>query len=335
MRKTNVAIVGFGYWGPQLARNLVKQENANLSYICDIDKKNLTKAEKSYPGATVALDYKKALADKKLDAIIVATPANTHFKIAKESLLARKHVLVEKPFTSKITEGEELVKLADVVDKKIMVSFPFVYSESVEYIKKLIRSKSLGEIYYLESIRVNLSPIRSDSGVIADLAIHDFSILEYILNDRLISVRTIGSAPVKKLHVEMAHIYLKYKSGFTAHISVSWLSPLKIRSMTIGGEKQMIVFNDVEPSEKIRIFDRGADFAENTISPFTPLYRSGDITIPYLEQIEPLATELNHFILSIQTNKNPKTSGKRALKIMQIIEAVNKSLASGKEEFLD
>ncbi len=321
-----VGIIGVGYWGPNLLRNFLKIDKVKIIYVCDISNENLNKIHTDHPLLKLTTNYSDILSDKDLDLVVISTPISTHFKIAREALLASKHVLIEKPITRTSKEAKELIKIANKKGVKIFSGHTFVYSQAVQKIKEIISKKELGEIYYYDSTRINLGLIQADSNVIWDLAPHDLSILSYILPMKPLTVTAFGKSFVNKKNEEIAHIFITYEKGITAHIHLSWLSPVKVRNILIGGSKKMISYNDIEPSEKIRIYDKGVSIPPSEITPFAPAYRSGDIVIPRLEQTETLFSELNHFIDCIREDKNPITGGVEGLKVVILLEAIEKAL---------
>lgn len=333
MKKINVAVIGMGYWGPNIIRNLLKVPQISKIYGCDIQKNKLNILKKNFPNVIATNDYILLLNQKKIDAIVIATPIKTHFDLAKKALNAKKHVLVEKPMTTKSEEAKKLIELSKKTRKILMVGHTFVYSESIQKIKDLIQNKKIGKIYYYDSTRINLGLIQKDLSVIWDLAPHDLSIVNYLFSEKPISVQAFGSSFIAGKY-ELAHIFLRYENNISVHIHISWLSPVKIRSILIGGSKKMIVYNDIEPSEKIKIYDEGTIPSLSAITPFSPAYRSGDIIIPQLEQKEALLTEVSHFADCILKHKKPITSGEDGFKVIFILEAIEKALSTHREVLL-
>jgi len=325
----NIAVIGVGYWGPNLLRNLNGLSGIGLLYACDMDETNLNKVKRIYPHLKTTKDYLDIITNEKIDAVCVATPLATHFEIAKKALLNNKHVLIEKPFTSTSEEAKELIQIAEEKGKILMVDHPFIYSGAINKIKELIDKGELGEAYYFDSERINLGLIRSDANVMWDLAVHDISIVNYLFNQKPISVSAVGSVHVFNKKEEMAHITLKHQKGLISHIHVSWLSPLKLRKILVGGSKKMILYDDIEPSDKIRIYDKGVDIDPKQITPFSPLYRSGDVVIPKIDQSEPLKRLNEHFIECIEKNQKPLTDGEDGLRVIKILEAAQQSIREG------
>lgn len=329
MKQLTIGIIGLGYWGPHILRNAQKIPNIHVKYGSDLLKKNLTNASLLDPSIVTTTNYHEILQDNTIDAVIISTPSATHFEIAKDALQAGKHVLLEKPCTTKSMDAKKLVRIAEKKNLTFMASFPFVYSEPVKKIKHYISKNQLGKLYYYDSNRVNLGIIREDIDVIWDLAIHDLSILQYLLDETPQAVMATGSQFLTKKQTEIAHISLLYPSGFIAQINVSWISPLKIRTVMLGGSKKMVVFNDIDPVEKIKIYEKGIDVLPET--PLHPVYRSGDTLSPHLTNIEPLENELHHFFRCIQTNTKPLTSGEKAVEILRALEALKTSLQTHKQ----
>lgn len=333
MKKINIAVVGLGYWGPNIIRNLLKVSQVYQVYGCDIQKNKLNSIKRDFPNVITTNDYDSLLNLKELDAVIIATPISSHFRLALKALNAGKHVLIEKPMTTKSQEARKLIKLAKKMKKTLMVSHTFVYSAAVRKIKNLVENKEIGEVYYYDSTRINLGLIQEDSNVVWDLAPHDLSIVNYLFPQKLISVQAFGSSFISRKH-ELAHIFLLYENNLSVHINISWLSPVKIRSVLIGGSRKMIVYNDIEPSEKIKIYDKGVIPSRSLVTPFSPAYRSGDVIIPRLEQVEALFAEVSHFADCILKHEKPITSGEDGLKVVSILEAIEKALSTHRQILL-
>lgn len=327
--KIKIAIVGMGYWGPNLLRNFYQLDNVCVSAVCDQDQKRLDWVKKNYPVFKTTKNFKDILKDIEITALVLALPTSLHYKFAKAGLSAGKDVLVEKPFTSNTREAKELTSLAEQNKKILMVDHTFIYSPAVRKIKELIEKGELGKINYFDSERINLGLVRSDVNVIWDLAVHDLSIIDYLFFQKPEWVLATGSHHVLNKKEEMAHIILKHEAGLISHIHVSWLSPLKIRKILIGGNKKMVLYDDVEPSEKIRIYDCGIDLVKTEVTPFQPLYRSGDVNIPKIDQTETLKLMAEHFIDCLKNRKKPHSDGQAGLRVMEAFEAIQKSLSGG------
>src|SRR3972149_1405137 len=325
-KNIKTAIVGLGYWGPNLLRNFSDIKDYKIIYGCDLLTSNLDKFTSIYPFVKFTNKFEDILKDTNVDLIAIATPLSTHFKLAEKALKAGKHVLLEKPMTENSKEASWLVKLAKQNNKILMVGYTFVYSEPIKKIKEILNKRNLGQVYYYDSTRINLGLIQSDVNVIWDLACHDFSIINYLFNKVPLVIQAFGSKFVNSKNEEIAHVIIKYEGNFTAHINVSWLSPVKIRTILIGGRRKMITFDDISPNEKVRIYNKSIDLTPSQVTPFKPAYRSGDVVIPYLEQNESLKNELLHLSFCIKNNKKPITSGEEGVKILKMLEASDVSL---------
>lgn len=331
MNKINVGVVGFGYWGPNLVRNFLSHEDIGTVVICDLSQKRLLHASKMYPHITRTDDVQTLLKDPTIDLIAIATPLSTHYHLAKRALLAGKHVLLEKPMTDSVDHSQKLISLSEKVQKKLFVGHTFVYSEPVRYLKKLLDSRSLGDIYYYDSTRINLGLLQSDTNVLWDLAPHDFSIIRYLFSEKPLWIHAVGNSFLREKVEELVHIFLQLENNILCHMQLSWLSPIKMRNIIIGGSKKMITFDDIEPVEKIKIYDKGVDLTKDDITPFLPAYRSGDIRIPSIPQKEALTNEISHFVTCITRNTTPLTGGHEGLQVVTLIAAAQKSLKTGKK----
>ncbi len=329
MKPVSVGIVGLGYWGPNWLRNFAVQEGCTLAWGCDINVERVTKFSRQYPATRFTKNVADMFGDKSLDAVILATPTSSHFALAKAALEAGKHVLVEKPMTSTSKEAKELVALAKKQGKQLLVDHTFAYTASVQMIAKMSHEKKFGDLLYFDSTRINLGLIQKDTNVLWDLAIHDLTILAAIANlSHVTEVFAIGSAHYGK-HIEDGHLHVTFKDGFAAHIHASWLSPVKIRKTLIAGRKAMITYDDTEPSEKIRFYDKGIDHDTTKPDPFFPKYRSGDVLIPALPMTEALSTEARHFLECIRGKEKPIVSGEDGMTMVRILELANESLTKG------
>ncbi len=322
----SVGVVGLGYWGPNWLRNFASLEGCELRWGCDLSKDRVKKFARQYPATKFTQKFEDLLNDALLDAVIIATPTMAHFPLAKAALEAGKHVLVEKPMTATVKEAEELVALAKKNKLQLLVDHTFAYTEAVAKIREYAGQKKLGELLYFDSTRINLGIIQKDSSVFYDLAVHDLTILNELENlANLEEIFACGSAHYGK-HAEVGHLHLKFKSGFHAHIHVSWLSPVKLRQTLIGGKKAMIVYDDLEPSEKIRFYDKGVERDDTKPDPFFPKYRSGDVTIPALKVSEALQTEAKHFLACIAGKEKPRVSGEDGLHMVKVLALAEESL---------
>lgn len=294
-----IGIIGYGYWGPNLVRNFLEVGGSRMVAICDLSAKRLSLAQRRYPTIRTTQHVSSMLEDPDIDAIVVATPVRTHFELALAALKAGKHVLVEKPMTETSVQGRELVSEAARRRLVLMVDHTFVYTPAVRKIRDLIKSNELGEIYYYDSVRVNLGLFQHDVNVIWDLAVHDFSILEYILERHPIAVSANGASPVAGSPESIAYVSLFFANGTIGHVAANWLAPVKVRQVLIGGSRKMIVFDEMVPSEKIKVYDKGVTLTEDPqqIYNLRVGYRAGDMWAPQLSTKEALLTECEHFLL--------------------------------------
>lgn len=333
MEPINIAVIGCGYWGPNLIRNFNTIANSRMKVCCDINTNRLKRMKQLYHEIEITSDYKQILASNEIDAVAIATPVRTHAEIAANCLKANKHILVEKPVTSSVKECEELISLSTKRNKIFMVGHTFEYTASVNKIRDIIESEELGDILYITSNRLNLGLFQDDINVVWDLAPHDISILLYLLKKMPISVNAQGKAHYKKGIEDVAWVSLNFNNNLIAFLHHSWLDPYKIRKMTVVGSKKMLIYDDVEPNEKIKIFDKGIQVPPyyDTFAEFHFTYRYGDIYSPRIEEYEPLAKECQHFIHCIQKNQQPISNGYDGLKVISILEAATESLKnSGK-----
>lgn len=321
-----VAIVGYGYWGPNLLRNFVALNNCEVVYCCDKDQGKLKGVHKNYPGITLTTDIGVALSDESVDAIIIATPTASHFPLAKQAIEFGKDVLIEKPMTLSFSEAKQLVELANRARKIVMVDHTFLFNDAVLKIKNLIQSGEIGDILYIDSVRVNLGLFQRDVNVIFDLASHDFSIINFILDSSPISVQAHANTHYGG-NENVAYIFAEYPGEVTTHVHVSWLSPAKMRRMLIVGSKKMIVYDDIEPTEKLRIYDKGI-VMEKTPKDVLQMkigYRSGDVWLPKIEILEPLSLLAQNFIDSITSRSLPRSNGDFGARVVDILEKATKS----------
>lgn len=331
-------IVGLGYWGPNLLRTFSADSDCELVAGCDRDSARLTKFERQYPTVRFTTEVKDLLSDSSIDLVVLATPTETHFPLAKAALLAGKHVFIEKPMARTTKECDALLSLAKRKKRMIFVDHTFVFAPAVEQMAAFVQSGKLGKLLYFDSARINLGLIQKDINVLWDLAIHDLAILSTFTNLRdVTSVGAIGSSHFGAQE-EVGHLHLRYRSGFTAHIHVNWLSPVKLRSAILAGTRAMITYDDTEPSEKIRVYDKGVDRGQTKsdlsavapqgakADPFFPVYRSGDIVIPALPATETLALEVHHVLRCLEKKEKPRASGLHGRTIVAILEAADRSL---------
>lgn len=322
------AVIGFGYWGPHLARNLREHRNVELIAIVDRDFGRRTLAKQLHLDVSVEDSVESLFANHEVDVVVIATPAETHFELARACIEKGCHVLVEKPITTNYNEAKLLVDLAKSKSTVLMVDHTFLYSESVKKMFELVSSGQIGELVYFDSHRVNLGLFQPDVSVLWDLAVHDMSILFRLVSERPVSVSAIGGTHQKSKYEASMFITLKYESGFFAHINVSWLSPMKIRRTVVSGSSKTILFDDMETDSKITIFDAGVDEILRDEKSLLN-YRLGDIMIPKISPGEPLKNEINHFIQCIQVGEEPLSSGFSSLPIIRTLEAAAISNSRG------
>lgn len=326
-----IGVIGYGYWGPNLVRNFVAQPESTVTMVADLEPTNLRKVRQLFPSVGLTEHASELIESSDVDAVAIATPVSSHFELAKAAIEAGKHVLIEKPITSACQQAQELIALAEQNQVVLMVDHTFVFTGAVRKMRQLIEDGELGELYYFDSERINLGLLQQDVNVLWDLATHDLSILLYLFDESPASVQAIGHRHVNSAQEEMASLNLNYESGFHAHIRVSWLSPVKMRLTLIGGSRKMIVYNDVEPSEKVRVYDKGIvlDFGDEEVTAMKPIYRAGDVFIPELDRTEALQAETSHFLDCIRDGQQPLTGGAEGLAVVKILEAANRSLESG------
>lgn len=322
MRKDlHFGVIGWGYWGPKIARNLDGLSQASVMAVADLDQNRLNSIAVSQPWIKTTTNFYDVL-QSDVDGVVISAPVRMHYRLAKEALLHDKHVLVEKPLTTSVAEAEELVALAHQRKLILMVGHTFEYSPAVNELRKLVQSGDLGRIYCVETERVNLGLFRSDTNVIWDLAPHDVSILLYLFGNTPINVKVQAHAHIQSQICDIAHLDLDFANAMTAHIHVSWLHPCKIRRVTVIGDARMVVYDDTNPSEMIKIYNKGADVhADPVVS-----YRYGAITIPHIDWIEPLRLECEDFANSIRTGIEPRANGEVGLSVVRVLEAAQKSL---------
>jgi len=325
---SNIAVVGCGYWGPNLIRNFNSLAGCNVKTACDPDKARLDHMLSLYPTVNTTTEFDEVINDREIDAIAIATPVRFHFEMAQKSLEAGKHTFIEKPMASSAAECIQLITLAEKNDLTIIVGHTFIYSPPVRKIKEIIERGSLGDIQYISARRLNLGLFQTDINVTWDLAPHDISIILYIMGKGPLSVNCQGKAHVNPDIEDVTSMALNFENGGFATIQSSWLDPNKIREMTFVGSKRMLVYNDLEPAETIKIYDKRVETPPyyDTFAEFHYSYHYGDMYSPYLKQYEPLKRECQHFLDCIKTGERPESSGYEGLRVVQILEAASESL---------
>jgi len=324
----NVGVIGYGYWGPNLVRNFMETPGSTVTRVCDLRDERLAEVKRRYPSIKVTKDFSDLLSDPEINTIAIATPVFSHFELACEALKAGKHVFVEKPLTSNSEQAERLIEEAKRRSLVLMVDHTFVYTGAVRKIRELITTGALGDIYYYDSVRVNLGLFQHDVNVIWDLAVHDLSIMDFALDSKPVAVSATGISHIPGQPENDAYITLFFEDSQIAHLHVNWLAPVKVRRTLIGGSQKMIVYDDLEPSEKIKVYDKGITVSARVEEVYEMLvsYRSGDMWAPRLDSIEGLRAEVMHFIDCVENKARPLTDGAAGLRIVRLLEAAERSL---------
>ena len=330
----NIAVVGCGYWGPNLIRNFSSISECKMKKVCDTDVERLTYIKRLYREVETVSEFEQVVGAPEIDAVVVATPVRFHFEMAMKSLQAGKHTFIEKPMASSVAECKELIEIAEKKNLILMVGHTFVYSTPVRKIKEIVDSGELGRIQYISARRLNLGLLQKDINVAWDLAPHDISIILYIMNETPVSVNCQGKAHVNPNIEDVTSMTLNFARDGLATIQSSWLDPNKVREITFVGNKKMLVYNDVEPIEKIKIYDKRVDIPSHydTFAEFQYAYHYGDMYSPYLKLVEPLKVECQHFLDCIRTGRKAQSSGIEGIRIIQILEAASHSLQNGGAE---
>lgn len=321
-----MGVIGYGYWGPNIVRNVSSLQNCELVAICDKSSAALQRAQRVHPRVQLTTDFAEVLRSPDIDAIAVVTPVWTHYELAKAALENGKHVFVEKPFTSTPEQAEELIELAERKNLKIMVDHTFLFSGAVKKIKEIVDAGTLGPLYYFDSTRVNLGLFQHDVSVVWDLAPHDLSIMDYIIGEKPEALVATGGNHLNGL-ADMAFITIYYPRNIVAHVNVNWLSPVKVRTTLIGGKDKMLVWNDLEADEKIKVYDKGVQITSGEgVYNLLVSYRSGDVWSPRCDQAEALKVELDYFVNCILQDRSPINDGAAGLRIVRLLDAAEKSL---------
>jgi predicted dehydrogenase len=331
-----VSVIGYGYWGPNLVRNFWEVPGVKLVSVCDLRPERLDGVRSRYPAVEITGDVREVLNDPRVDAVAIATPVSTHFEIAMAALKAGKHVFVEKPITSTSEEASRLIEEADKRGLVLAVDHTFIHTSAVRKMREIV-DDGLGEMYYYDSVRVNLGLFQHDVSVIWDLAVHDLSIMDYVLPAKPVAVSATGIRHVEGEPENIAYLNLHFDGNLIAHIHVNWLAPVKVRRTLVGGSRKMIVYDDLEPSEKIKVYDKGITLNGNghgkgnsngeSVYKMLVGYRSGDVWVPHLDVTEALRVELTEFVRCIEERKAPTADGRAGLRVVHILEAATKSVA--------
>lgn len=329
-RPVRTAVVGYGYWGPNLVRNIAERPELDLAGLCELDVTRAGSFRQRYPHAALWRDFEDLLADPDVEALAIATPPATHYDLAMRALSAGKHVLVEKPLAMTANDALNLIDFAESTDRVLMPGHTFVYSASVNAVRDLIRDGVLGEVYFVTSSRMNLGKYQQD-GVVRDLAPHDLSILLYWLDERVIQVAATAQSIFQTGVAETAFMTLTFETGTTANVQISWLAPRKVRQMIVVGSRRMVQYDDTASDEPVRVYDRGMDFESPPASygEYQLTYRTGDVVIPRIDAVEPLGLELSDFANSIRNGTEPRSTPSLGLEIAAILEATDASLERG------
>jgi predicted dehydrogenase len=324
----NVGIIGYGYWGPNLVRNFYELPESRVITVSDINPSRLELVGSRYPTITAINNYQDLIKNPKIDAVVIATPVSTHFELALAALRAGKHILIEKPITE---TSEQALRLIDEAARRgltVMVDHTFIYTGAVRKMRELVANREIGDLYYFDSVRVNLGLFQHDVNVIWDLAVHDISIMDFVLSERPCSVSATGVSNIPGEPENLASLSFFYQQPIMAHIQVNWLAPVKVRRTLIGGSKKMIVYDDLEPSEKVKVYDKGIDVNSSPESVYSMLisYRTGDMCAPKLDMTEALQTEARHFVQCVENGDRPVSDGEAGLRVVRMLETATQSM---------
>lgn len=327
----SVGVLGLGYWGPNLVRNLNACPDTHLAWLCDTKADRLQAVGNQYPAAKQTANFNDLLDDDKVDAVVIASPVGTHYALAKAALTRGKHVLVEKPLAASIEQAEELAELSAHHRRVLLVDHIFLYSPSVRKMAELIRNGNVGDILFIDSVRINLGLFQHDINVIWDLAPHDLSIIDYLIGRSPKSVVAAGASHAGKGREDVAYLHLDYGDNLLASVHVNWLSPVKVRHFLIGGRRRSVLYNELDISERVKVYDRGIDVSEDPEDMRRTLisYRSGDVLAPQLDAREPLGFLVQHFVDCIENGREPISGPEQGVRIVRILNAATRSLASG------
>jgi predicted dehydrogenase len=323
-----VGVIGYGYWGPNLVRNFADNPDCSVVALCDWNAERLRSAVRRYPAIFLTADAQELINRTDVDAVVIATPTNTHFQLGESALLAGKHVVIEKPLASTSAEAEALIEAAEKRRRVLMVDHTFLYTGAVRKIKELLDGGNLGTILYYDSVRVNLGLFQPDVNVIWDLAVHDVAIMDYLLRTMPIAVSATGIGHLSGCAQSISYMTCLFNDSLIAHVHVNWLAPVKIRRTLLGGNRKMVVYDDVEPSEKVKVYDRGVSLSDKPDSIFQKMiqYRMGDMYAPELETREALSVEVSEFVRCIETGAKPISDGGTGLRVVRLLEAASQSM---------
>ncbi len=338
MKKINIGIIGCGHWGPNFVRNFKQIKGVSVKYVCDLNAERLSHIKKLYPDIVAIKDYLHILRDEDIVAVVIATPASSHFGLAKEALLHKKNLLIEKPIAMDIDEARELIGLAAKEQKIVMVGHTFKFNPAVLKLRELIKSGSLGKIFYIYSRRTNLGPLRKDANAVWDLAPHDISIVNFILGKNPLSVSAQGAKYLPHNLEDIAFILLNYPNKILVHIHVSWLDPKKTREIVAVGSRKMAIFNDLDAENPISVYDKSVvkkKFKQDydSFEEFQMIIKNGKVQTPQVKKVEPLNAECRHFIECIRKNKPPLTDGKDGLEVLKVLIGIQHSLSNNGKQY--
>jgi predicted dehydrogenase len=326
-----LGVIGYGYWGPNIVRNFSKHQDCKVVAVCDKNPEALARVLIQHPNVRLMTDADDIVTSSEIDAVAIVTSVSSHYQLAKKALENGKHIFVEKPFTATSAQAEELVELAERKNLRIMVDHTFLFTGAVRKIKQLINEGTLGPLYYYDSTRVNLGLFQHDVNVLWDLAPHDLSVMDYLIGLEPDLVVATGSAHVNCLE-DVAHLTVYFPKNVLAHVNVNWLSPVKVRTTLVGGQKKMLVWNDLDPAEKVKIYDKGADVkTDQGVHQLLVSYRSGDMWAPKVEELEALQLETRYFLECVKDSTQPFNDGQAGLRVVRILEAAEQSLRQHKE----
>lgn len=326
-----LGIIGYGYWGPNIVRNFVAHPDCQVVAVCDKNPAALARVSSRHPGVRTVIDADEIIGSTEIDAVAIITPVSWHYPLAKKALENGKHVFIEKPFTATSAQAEELIEIAERKNLQIMVDHTFLFTGAVRKMKQLIDEGALGPLYYYDSTRVNLGLFQHDVNVLWDLAPHDLAIMDYLIGLKPELVVATGRAHVNALE-DVAYLTVYFPGSVIAHINVNWLSPVKVRTTLVGGQRKMLVWNDLDPTEKIRVYDKGADVrTEQGVHQLLVSYRSGDMWAPKIEELEALQLESRYFLDCVMNGTRPFNDGQAGLRVVKLLEAAEQSLRQHKE----
>ena len=322
-----IGVIGYGYWGPNVVRNFHRGTASRVEMVCDKSPDMLRRVVQAYPGMHTTQDHMDVVNSPNIDAVAVVTPVGTHYEVAKKVLDSGKHLFIEKPFTSESWQDKELINLAEQKNLTVMVDHTFLFTGAVRKIRQLVDDGTLGELYYYDSTRVNLGLFQHDVNVLWDLAPHDLSIMDFVIDQKAEAISATGQTHLNG-HEDVAYMTVYFPNKVIAHINVNWLSPVKVRTTLIGGEKKMLVWNDLEADEKIRVYDKGVKITTpESVYELLVSYRSGDMWAPQVDQVEALNAELDHFVDCVSSGEKPINDGHAGLRVVTMLEAANASVS--------